>query len=193
MPRINRRRPMLKTRGLSLVQRQMLMWGCQLSPMTEPDAFASEAEMRAAWNEYRDEIMAALRAPGRRPFAYYKFDLRIDDPPVNWFTELPVLVKHDLLTKEEIIALENERQVLGLDDSAFAAYDTEAGARRAMHLGSPSVMMTTEQTLVELRRLAGTFEAATLWHSWRHRPEMADRFRRRAEIVRGVSPQERAA
>lgn len=42
-------------------------------------AFADEDDRRAAWDEHREELLAASK-PGERPWAYFAYDLQLDDP-----------------------------------------------------------------------------------------------------------------
>ena len=171
MPRINRRRRASKvhTGALTLSRREHLVYGCvMLGDDQQP--FASEAEERATWLLHRESLLAEHR-PGERPAGFYIHDLHIPRP-LHWWQELEILLKHELLSGEEIIAVENLHPELSPSQSAnfLSGYDKPGVDGRRMDQHS-------------LEQLLGEFSFAAEWHKQRGRPELSARYQRRAEVI----------
>ena len=133
----------------------------------------SEDEARAAWQQYREQIMADLNCVGRRPAAYYKYELHID-PPGHWYHELVVLLDRNLISAEEAVRMEANNQILSGEhqESFCSALDDQAGIAR----------MQLDPDMAD--ELAEEFDAAARRHQWRGRSEVAERYRKRANLLR---------
>ena len=137
------------------------------------EGFSSGDEARAAWQQYREQIMADLSCAGRQPAAFYRFDLNINVPR-RWYDELIVLLDKRLISAEEAVRIEASNQMLsGEHQEAFCAAFDDAGAIIQMRLDADGA-----GTLVK------KFEAAARWHQWRGRPEVAERYTARADLLR---------
>jgi hypothetical protein len=117
--------------------------------------------------------MGECNHAGRRPAAYYRFELGIA-PPRRWYGELATLLDHNLIDAEEAVRLERIHYMLSekYGEVFCAAYDDEDHVRR---LGLNAL---TGESLAE------QFDVAARWHERRGRPELADTYRARARIVR---------
>jgi hypothetical protein len=166
VPRIRRRGHQL--RNLTDGQWQILQFGLAIIPSGA--GFATDDEQRAAWRQYRDELMREI-GPGRRPAAYFQFDLGIS-PPGRWWAQLDVLLDRDLVSREEAARIEAENPALARDASPDASASFES-ADYAKQFTDHVVRGVMEQLYLMAR-----------WHEWRGRPELAAIHRRRAETVR---------
>lgn len=182
MPRINRRSRAVRQRGLNDTQRQLLIQGDVLVPHGDEPGFASDAEERAAWRESRAELMAVDLGPGRRPHAYLKYDLRVSDPPIEWSGMMRILLENGLLSAEEQIRCEKAYPMLAPDQAATycSAFEDAAGLRRERER-SMCGGGSAEAHRYVLGRQREQFEFSATWHQRRGRPELAERYRLRAE------------
>lgn len=57
------------------------MW---LGPSERGSVFASEQEQRAYWFQHRDRLMLLLGKNGRRPWAWWHYDVRVRHPGPDW-------------------------------------------------------------------------------------------------------------
>lgn len=130
--------------------------------------FDSREAKRAAWLRHRPAVMAHCKTPGRRPCAYYQFDLQIM-PPGTWPRELRLLVEHRLVDAAESAAVERSRPVLAVNPDLYATWNA-------------SVDVSVLQALVL------NFETAAWWHGrWPEDPSrclMAERYAAHAEAAR---------
>jgi len=134
--------------------------------------FGSIAEERAAWNAYRNSLMAEYGAPGRRPFGFYRHDLGTE--PLQWFDEIRALLEHGLIDATEALLCEKVRHVLSDNAAVYSSFES-AALIRGMGL-SPAVLLHCQRE----------FELATAWHLWRGRPELVEKYKLRAQAVRDV-------
>jgi len=134
--------------------------------------FASTTEERAAWNAYRNALMAEYSGPGRRPFGFYRHDLGV--APLQWFDEIRALLEHGLIDATEALLCEKVHHVLSDNAAVYSSFES-AALIRAMSL-SPSVLLHCQRE----------FELASTWHAWRGRPELAEKYGRRAQAIRDV-------
>src|SRR3974377_1228911 len=105
---------------LSEKQRGILLFGYSVAAHHET-GFTSDADERRMWDEHREQLMREFNHPGRRPHAYYKFDLGVD-PPSRWAGEWEVLLDPGLTREEGVIPLEHPRHMLSGDHGeAFCA------------------------------------------------------------------------
>jgi hypothetical protein len=136
-----------------------------------------EAEMRRCWNANRAELLAAC-PPGKRPHAFFRFDLGITDRIVwRWHDQLRVLLERGLISAEEAERCENRCPEL---NPAQAPEFCSSHDSRATIISSGAGRLGPEI----VSELVEEFEVVSRWHTWRGRPELADRYRRRAEAVR---------
>jgi hypothetical protein len=168
--RIDRKRRRT-SRGLTWLQEMELCHGIAPAgsqPFPDREAYA------AAWRAHRDELMAAVKGPGRRPHAFYCVELNI--VPTSWAEEVRALFERGLLPREEILAVEAYHQVLDPQRQADMnlIYDSETSIR------------AMQSDPYSLRRTAVEFEFASLFHGARGRPELAEIYARRAAAVRIV-------
>lgn len=134
--------------------------------------FASATEERAEWIAHRNSLMAEYSGPGRRPFGFYKHDLGAE--PLQWFDEIRALLEHGLIDATEALLIERIHHVLSESETVYSAFE-RAALIRGMGL-SPAVLLHCQRE----------FELATAWHTWRARPELAAKYRLRAQTVRDV-------
>jgi hypothetical protein len=149
-----------------------LLYGMVILNHNQSEEFKDEAAMLAAWIRHKDRLMHAWNLAGRRPWAYYKFTLRLKEPPVTWHEELEALQRLKLLTPEEITRLEHEQRELGIIDPAVI--DNTHYMRLTGAHGFSTFM------LEDLKRQNAVIAA---WHERRGRPEVAAKFAERARIV----------
>ena len=170
MPRV--RRKGFKARGLTGAQRDILLFGYVLIAHGEP-GFESEDEERKAWQRYGPEMIALLNHPWRKPAGYYKHELHID-PPSCWPGELAALLDHNVITADDIVRIEAcEPMLSGQHQDAYCgSFDDPASIQR---VGLDPDMAES---------MAEEFEAAARWHQWRRRPEVAERYTARADLLR---------
>ena len=102
---------------LSHAQEQQLKWGMVLVPVG-PE-FESEEQQREAWAMHRDRLMASESGPGKRPYAYFKYDLGIANPPQprHWDPQIRILVERGLIDEQEAVAIERLHPGLGPDEN----------------------------------------------------------------------------
>lgn len=172
MPRINRRRPHYKVRGLSEAQRELLIFGTVMLAAQE-QGFDDENAMLRAWREQRSELMAQVK-PGRRPHAYFKFELGCE--PRCWYEEVKALLEAGLITPEEAHAIEHQYPLLNgrQTPECYSAFD-EPESVRTQGLGR-----------YVLEQCVGEFDLAKFWHRWRGRQQIAERYKVRADSVRKI-------
>ena len=173
MPKI--RRKGVRQRGLNDAQEHLLIFGCVFGAHHQ-ERFASEVDERAAWELHRERLMAQVKDPGRRPHAYYKFDLGVD-PPWRWFDEIEILLDHNLIGEDEAIKIERNVEMLSGDqaEAYCASFDGEKTIAW-MQLSPDSWCDFAEQ-----------FDVAAKWHQWRGREGLAERYRTRAELMRAYT------
>jgi hypothetical protein len=178
MARINRR---VRTRlqhggdGLTRAQRERLLVG-RVFMGTGPSFGGSADAMRAAWRKHRAELMATPELkPGRRPWAFFVLELGCDPGPAReWSGQLDALMDRGLIGAEEAIGIEALHPELSPTTAReFCQSFENEKVVRAMGLDD-----------YLLGRQASEFAAAARWHEWRGRPEVAERWARRAELVR---------
>jgi hypothetical protein len=129
---------------------------------------------RQTWTKYRTELMTdSSLSPGRRPSAFWRFDVGVV-PPAHWWQELAMLLERDLLAREDAFAIERCYVALTESPAAYASFDTPAGVRTLAL--SASVVAHCQQQ----------FELAAKWHEWRSRPELAKSYARRAAACKHV-------
>jgi len=132
----------------------------------DPPAALSRAERLRLWRHHRATLMAAC-GPGARPWAYFVFDLLVDPAPGESWSQIGFLDERGLLSREEELLL--ERQVPDLapgQDARDRFFD--AGY--------------STSTLQDVIEQAGMAER---WHGKRGRVELAEKFRSRAERLKG--------
>ncbi len=168
MPRVRRRGHALHFSGAML---ENLVRGDGAFTDGGP-GFGSIAEERAAWNAYRNSLMAEYGAPGRRPFGFYRHDLGTE--PLQWFDEIRALLEHGLIDATEALLCEKVRHVLSDNAAVYSSFES-AALIRGMGL-SPAVLLHCQRE----------FELATAWHLWRGRPELVEKYKLRAQAVRDV-------
>ena len=57
------------------------MW---LGPSGRGSVFASEQEQRAYWSQQRDRLLLLLAKNGRRPWAWWHYEVRVRHPGPDW-------------------------------------------------------------------------------------------------------------
>ena len=77
-----------------------------LGPAPTGSLFADREQLRMAWEQHRDAIMARWGSHGRRPAGFYEFDWDGHRPPYD--LERSTLWRADKLTPEERVTLEAE-------------------------------------------------------------------------------------
>jgi hypothetical protein len=178
MPRRNRRvRLSQGVGGLTDRQREFLLYGDWI--LCDPhagDAFPSEDIARAAWNEFREELMAEAKhnRAGSRPWAFFHFDLKLDLR--RGHDELAILLERGLVDKEEARRCERDDMMLSPDQAA-GCYSALSSEELIGRLKFPPCI---------LESMARQFELAAAWHTWRDRPEIAELYKNRSASVRGV-------
>lgn len=186
MPRINRRRRVQK-QSLTAELREVLLHGVLFgkprlirldddidSPL--PDT-ATMAELKSLWIRHRAELMTEPIGLGFRPWAFYRFDLRIERPPYFWFDQLSVLLDRVLIDANEAGMIDcGDIPELRPDQSpAYCGGFESADRIHKMRLGSQVLL-----------HVSAEFQTAARWHLWRGRPELAARWAQRTEVVRQV-------
>lgn len=119
--------------------------------------------------------MAEPRMAGCRPSGFFAYELKCLDH-FRWEEQIRELLERDLIDAAEANWIEDSYSALSGDQSPdlYASFETAAGIQR-MRLGA-----------YRLRSMLREFELARAWHVWRGRPELADRYQRRAAAVRGA-------
>ena len=76
-----------------------------IRPDFNPESFKSEAEREAAWRAHREEVMAEHRTEGKRPEAYWRYDMAHID--LNQYEDqFDALIALGLATDKEIAIYE---------------------------------------------------------------------------------------
>lgn len=138
------------------------------------DVFPDAAAARSAWREHRSEIMAAWDQPGTRPWAFWKYDRRVENPPDEWHEQLPQLLDLGLIDDAEAVRIERGPiQDLQTDQPETFCSSFENGDG----IGSMQIAPYL------LSKLAARFHATARWHAWRQRPALAARYALRANTI----------
>ena len=114
--RINRRlRRVQQPLGkLTVFQEEMLRFGQNILDIMDA-GFSDEGHMRAAWAEHRKQLIASA-GPGRRPWAFYRFELGCERPSAGApDEELKLLLERGLISKSELAAVRRAAQVPPVD------------------------------------------------------------------------------
>ncbi len=114
-------------------------------------------------------------APGERPAAFYRVELKVPRPR-RWFDELNFLLDRGLIGPEEARVLDIQAGLLskGQGPRFCEAFESGAGVReQGLGVGG-------------LRYLMGEFSTAARWHRFRERPELEDKYKRLSSIVETV-------
>ena len=159
-------------------QRQYFLYGDVFGATDNEPLFTSLEEEKRGWFLVRDELLRECRAqfgPGRRPYAYFRFELGC--APARWFEEIEVLLRHGLIDATEAVGIEATHQMLSPGQSeAFCSGFGDHGRIAQMQLGH-----------YVLKSLADEFTIAGDFHEWRNRPGLAQRYRvRAAECIRSL-------
>jgi hypothetical protein len=77
MPTTRKRVERRRSDTLNPNQHSILCSGCELFPAW--DGFDDEQHEREAWAAHRDRLMAEWARPGRRPWAYWRYDLNLEE------------------------------------------------------------------------------------------------------------------
>jgi hypothetical protein len=135
--------------------------------------FENDGDMATAWRRYRAAILAEFARPGQRPFGFYRFDLRLDKAPCHWYHEVRILHSNGLLDATELVAVESEHMLLSpaQPTELYASFEDPARIKAMGFCGHT------------LRQLEAEFLLAVDWHGWRERPELVDRYLRRAAVI----------
>ncbi len=188
MPR-KLRRPRLRSAGLTPHQREILLFAVDdvfkpaalvdLGSLDDADVarLIAETEKRdfpegaaATWHRYRAELIHhESLSLGQRPAAFWRFDVGVT-PPCHWWAELDLLMRHNLLAPEEAIAVERDHASLSPNPPS------ECGGACLGPLNP-----------AELGHLGAEFDVVGAWHLWRGRPELAERYRLRAQAIRDAA------
>jgi len=174
MPRINRRLRAQEGSGrLTQPQHEQLLYG---DPLGGGHAFENPREEATAWRANRSELLAERHMPGMRPAGYFRFELKCDPAP-GWRAQIEELLKRELLDEAEILWAEDTYHCLDPNQPAelCKTFETVEGIRQ-LKLGADG-----------LKSIAREFDLALLWHTWRGRAELAERYRTRAAAVREAS------
>jgi hypothetical protein len=135
---------------------------------TQRRDFSGPGGAAAAWRIHRSELMAAFgNKPGRRPWAYWRFDIGLPAAPVSPLEEIAELNARGLLDRSEQMLIEKEYKILKPNQSV--TYATCA------HLHVSDV--------ISLGRLMADYAVAALWHSQRNRPQLREKYERLGERV----------
>jgi hypothetical protein len=105
MTRINRRRIRTRVSTLGEHQRFVLLHG-PLAIAIDGPAFSSRKAEERTWCRHRSELMDENLGPGRRPYAYFKFDLGVE--PRRWRDEIKILRARGLMSATEERDLEKD-------------------------------------------------------------------------------------
>ncbi len=176
MPKVRRRGfRRLYTHGLSDRQAELLVYGdvAEALPGDGTD-FRNEDEERAAWAMNRAELLKEPLGAGKRPHAYFKWELH--EEPRRWWDEIRLLLEHGLIDAQEAADIERAHGMLADDPQCryYASFENEQCVRRLMTAGPPITILSH----------ADLFEFAERWHRWRGREALAGRYKTRAEVVR---------
>ena len=117
------------------------------------------AAAASAWRANRAELLAEFTLAGRRPAAFWRYDVGID-PPTKWWEETGRLEELGLLTREEEIRVERERKELSGDQGEL--YD--------------AIFAWKDWGAYMYQRFAGAFTFAAGWHGRRGRPELEAKY-----------------
>lgn len=173
--RINRlRRAIRQTAGvLTHAQWEILAYGQIILDQLDAD-FASEQEAQRAWFVHRTRMMQQFHAekPGRRPHAFFKFELHCE--PKSWKDEIRILLDHKLIDTREALAIERVDPVFGpqrTEDGLYQGFDILGILEQDVKCG----LGTAYREL---------FVLAERWHRWRGRTEVAEKYGTYAEMVR---------
>jgi len=174
MPRIQRRIRLRQRDDFATwsTKWQVLMHGGEILE-NGPGFDDAEAERRG-WIEHRDELLKACE-PGKRPAAFYEFDLALTGRVIHKLhDQLNTLMDHDLIGAEEAVRVDNTHGVFNPRQSRefCQAFENEVMIH-AQHLGEHV-----------LRSMAYEFSVASRFHTWRGRPDLADRYALRAATTR---------
>ncbi len=144
MPRKKRLPFVRKLRDqLTMGQAQELLWSC----FAEPRHFETEADRRRGWEQHRAELMARTR-PGRRPSAYWKYDLETY-PAVVREARILAGAKHGDGYKVPVYEHETETLIrLGLASPADLA---ELAGEVAFSERDPDLSRHTAEDLARMR------------------------------------------
>lgn len=172
---------------LTDAQEDILRFGMVILDRFPRGGFKSDGEMRAAWKKHREKIMRSWDSPGCRPYAYLRFDLGIQEPSLNWIDELQLLQQHKLLTREEEAQIENQRtelsptQYANFNDPRYCAMNIEQSIR---------ALPEDEQAWILARHIKRE-QFISDWHMDRGRAELAEKYQRRADILKGMASGDR--
>ncbi len=169
MPRVMRRG--FSRTGLTQEQREWLLYGFSIG--SKAPEFGSELDERAAWERYGEHIKTERWGAGQRPYAFFRWDLRISFVPLEWWKQLGILLDRKLISAEEKFAIEARYPVLDPEQSPDFNRTFEHGDVSGTHLGS-----------YVLTRLSEEFAFASRWHDDRGRAQLAAKYGRCADNTR---------
>jgi hypothetical protein len=164
---------------LSATQFEILMFG---EPIIHRDGagFDSPEHAKCAWAAHRAGLMVEphFTGAGRRPAAFFQFDLAVT-PPTKWWGSVKILEEHSLLSLDEMAAIERQHPMLSATQPATCcqAFETTEGIRASLGSGGGSRGRS-------LQPLARELEFAAGWHARRGRTTLAEKYARLAENVR---------
>jgi len=142
-----------------------------------PFPFESEPEARQVWRAHSAALMADSR-PGSRPCGFWRYELRMFRTVPSFWRGLGILIDRGLIDATEAARLEHDLRELSPDPGTYCqSYDSAAliAENTSSHVDhDPRLLMESIEH----------FETAARWHAWRGRPEAAERWARRVEVVR---------
>jgi hypothetical protein len=145
--------------------------------------FANEVEERAGWERLRNTLMAE-HEPGRRPCAFFKFDLNLNPAPRHWHEEISALMDANLIDPHEAAAIEARFPMLSPAQTAeyCCSYDSlEAYHGANGYYARPGPW--TQEFHASMAKQRAKFELAARWHKWRGRQDTAALYSRRAGVA----------
>lgn len=134
----------------------------------EKQSSATMAELKRLWLQHSPALMGQHFGPGRRPWGFYVFDLRVP-APCNWWGEIQALLDAGAIDATEAARIEAENPIL--HPSAAEA-------------GFGSAVTSEQYGAGAVARMRAKCETAARWHEWRGRPSAAEYFRRLASTER---------
>ena len=105
--------------------------------------------------------------PGRRPWAYWRFDIGLPAAPVSPLEEIAELNARGLLDRSEQMLIEKEYQLLNPNQSVTYATCAHLHVSDVISLGS----------------LMADYAVTAPWHSQRNRPQLREKYERLGERV----------
>jgi hypothetical protein len=161
--------------GLTRAQEWWLIHGARLS---NNNPFDDPAAERRAWQAHKERLTSKYHLPpGCRPRGWWIFDSHANSASLPDFFVTPVQelgfrLQSGLIAEPEAAEVETHYAVL---NPAFCDALTDCQTIAALRLSTGT-----------LRHLLRDAQISQRWHSWRGRPEHAEKYRQLAATMRGL-------